>query len=357
MAGFWKNKLSVKTLKFHGSNWFTTADYPTKGPTIDFEGMPNLDSSMKAIALASGVRFKSGRGKREVIQTFLGASQTITNGLAVASASSNDVLAATALAAAAATITVGITSPDAARALCIKAAKAGATAVGDGTYATSANSRYVTIKGTDIHDEVMYESIPLNDTTQVNGKKAFKTVTAVYMPKFVNNTSDTVAVGWIDVFGIQFPIESSADIIEFARKASATTTYTIEALGSITGLVVARTLSSGNTDVLGVGSTGVSATQTAFVLDATTSVPAIANTAARQFFRLYDTDGTYEDVAAILWVGGTKTLTVVRGLHGTTARSWPVGTSIVLVQPHTIAPGSATNANDRFRVNYLSYEL
>ena len=98
------------------------------------------------------------------------------------------VHAAIALTAAVQTITTSITDPDFPRTISIKGNRA--TITGN-----------VVITGTDIRDNVITDTIALNDATEVFGVKAFKTVTSIGLP--VESTSgDTVSIGAGDSLGL-----------------------------------------------------------------------------------------------------------------------------------------------------------
>jgi hypothetical protein len=251
----------------------------------------------------------------------------------------------TALGAAAQVITAAITDPDCPRVIRVVAAKTGVTAVGDGTYAGAANSRYVTVWGVDVNGMEIYEDIPLNDVTAVNGKKAFREILSITLPIQANaGGGDEVSVGVGDVFGLEHNVYGTGDVLEMARKATAVTAYTVEAMGTVVVGSAASTIN--NTG-------GISASATSITLASATGWPAVANTAARIFGRIYAKDGTYEDIAVILRAAAV--LTVVRGVNGTTARVWAKGTDIVWVAPMTIA--WTTVHNDRMLVTYKTKEI
>jgi hypothetical protein len=62
-----------------------------------------------------------------------------------------------------------------------------------------ADTAVLTITGTDVYGRPMSEAITLNGTTQVNGKKAFKTVTSITSSA---NTSNSPFVGTTDILGL-----------------------------------------------------------------------------------------------------------------------------------------------------------
>ncbi len=62
------------------------------------------------------------------------------------------------------------------------------------------------------------------------GRKPLKTVTKIVLPAKTSDENQTVSVGTSARLGLQSPIASAADVLPQARKASAATSYTIEAL-------------------------------------------------------------------------------------------------------------------------------
>jgi hypothetical protein len=72
--------------------------------------------------------------------------------------------------------------------------------------ASGAATAVLTITGTDVYGRPMSEAITLNGTTQVNGKKAFKTVTSVVSSAAIDNPC---TVGTTDILGL--PVFVPAD--------------------------------------------------------------------------------------------------------------------------------------------------
>jgi hypothetical protein len=238
------------------------------------------------------------------------------------------------------TITVFAAQPDVPRTVRIVAAKSGGTAVGDGAF-LAANSRVVLVTGTNAAGQVISETIPLNDTTAVNGVKAFATITSVVLPDQVNASGDQVSIGYGPGLALIRPVASVNNIIEVARKATAATAYTIETLGGHTFAVgvVASTIAS-----------DITATATSIALAAGTGTN-FPNGSQRTHCILEHLDGSVEEV--IVTNRSTDTLTVVRGANGTVAKAWYAKSQFVLRQPMTITPTTIT-ANDRFYVYYLA---
>lgn len=91
------------------------------------------------------------------------------------------------------TITEGITDPDVPRNIKIKANAAGVT--GD-----------VVIHGTNINDDAISETIALNGDTEVQGNKAFKTITSIELPPETNAGTDTVSIGVANKLGLPYKL-------------------------------------------------------------------------------------------------------------------------------------------------------
>ena len=328
-----KNKIAIKVLEFFNRGEVNLHGLARRSDQVVFGGLSNQDHTKKAIPMAQGVSWKRS-WKRQSSQIFMGASATITNG--IAAVGQTQILALTTLAAASADVTTFVAQPDCPRAVRAVAAKSGATAVGDGSFSTS-TGRVLIVYGTDQWGESIVEEIPLNDTTAVVGKKAFATITKITMPAKINATGDQVSVGYSNVLGIVSPLESSADALEFARKASAATAYTTEAMGTLDVGYAATTVSE-----------DVDIDETSVTITSATGFP---DGAQVNHARLEGLDGSYEDV--IITNRSTTTLTLKRGANGTTARAWPSGTYICWRSGNTIAPASIT-ANDRFKIQTQS---
>lgn len=301
--------------------------------TLRRRGLPSGTAKNKSVLLASGNSLAFGLGGMQFSQVVTAPNAAITTGCAAVS--NTAVKAATGLTTAAQVITTFAAQPDVPRCLRFVCTKTGATAVGDGGW-TADNSRYVIAVGTDINDQVITEWIPLNDTTLVDSIKAFKTVTSITLPIKVNSTGDTVSVGYGFKFGLMRPVSAATNLIEFARKASAATAYTIETLPTF-DIGEATTTISANASA--------SATSLS-IADAT----GWTDGAQRSMATLEFPDGTTEEV--IVTSRTTTTLTVVRGANGTTAVAIPSGTQISLRPGMTFTV--TVVANDRYLVRFIS---
>jgi hypothetical protein len=102
------------------------------------------------------------------------------------------VLASTALTAETQTITENITDPDVPRNLRIKGNDTGIS--GD-----------VVVNGTNINDDSISETITLNGDSEVEGDKAFKTVTSIELP-VENSGGDEVQVGTGNKLGLPYKL-------------------------------------------------------------------------------------------------------------------------------------------------------
>jgi hypothetical protein len=115
-------------------------------------------------------------------------------------ASASAVLAATALTDAAQTITANITSPDVPRIVTIK-----------GNAADNAGD--VVVTGTNMAGETITDTIALSGTDEVEGAKAFKTVTSIALPAETHEGTDTVSVGIGNEFGVPKILSSATKLL------------------------------------------------------------------------------------------------------------------------------------------------
>lgn len=126
-----------------------------------------------------------------VDRAFLAHFQVAASAATVAS--NINVHAAITLGAAAQDITTAITQPSVPRNIIIKGNAAG-------------NAGNVVITGTNYADEVITETIALNEATAVAGAKAFKTVTKITVPIQTHAGTDTVSVGTGEVLGLPYKL-------------------------------------------------------------------------------------------------------------------------------------------------------
>lgn len=105
--------------------------------------------------------------------------------------------AAIALTAAIQDVDTDITDPDYPRTVTVKGNAAGITG-------------NVVITGTNIEDEVITDTIALNGTSEVEGIKAFKTVTNINLPVETHAGTDTVSVGMAKKFGLPHIVRNAA---------------------------------------------------------------------------------------------------------------------------------------------------
>jgi hypothetical protein len=104
-------------------------------------------------------------------------------------------------------IVAAITDPAVPRNISIKGNAAGV--VGD-----------VVITGTNYAGEEITETIALNGATAVVGAKAFKTVTKIDLPVEVHAGTDTVSVGWGDIFGLPYMLPYDTTVKTLFNKAA-----------------------------------------------------------------------------------------------------------------------------------------
>lgn len=117
------------------------------------------------------------------------------------------------------TVTTAITNPDCYRALNITGNQAGVAGV-------------VVISGKDRGGKVVTDRITAVDNTTVDGVVPMVEVLKIVFPARVA-AGDTIAVGISEKLGLYRPIEASADLVLSERKASAATSFTTEANGTI----------------------------------------------------------------------------------------------------------------------------
>ncbi len=157
-----------------------------------------------------------------------------TQTIAPAVASATSVHAATALLAAAQTVSTAITSPDVYRCVSVKGNQASVTG-------------NVVVTGTDWNGGTVADTIALSGASTVAGVKAMKTVVSYVLPALAS-AGDTVSVGCADKFGLYGDITASGDVILTERAASGATEFTIEANGTVntTYNTVTATIVSGD---------------------------------------------------------------------------------------------------------------
>lgn len=125
----------------------------------------------------------------------------------VVAASNIGVHAAIPLTAAIQAITTAITNPAVPRNISIKGNAAGI--IGD-----------VVITGTNYAGGAIAETIALNGATAVVGVKAFRTVTKIDLPVEVHVGTDTVSVGWGDIFGLPYLLPYDTTVKTLFNKAA-----------------------------------------------------------------------------------------------------------------------------------------
>lgn len=114
--------------------------------------------------------------------------------------SATAVHAAIALGAAAQDVTTAITQPDVPRTVTVKGNASGIA--GD-----------VVITGTNIAGVAITDTIALSGTAEVEGVKAFKTVTNIHLPIKTNVSGDTVSVGIAKKIGVPHIVDNAAMVL------------------------------------------------------------------------------------------------------------------------------------------------
>jgi hypothetical protein len=97
------------------------------------------------------------------------------------------------------TVTTAITNPDVPRIATIK-----------GNATMSGN---VVITGTDINDASATDTIALNNTSEVAGDVAFKTITQIVFPIKTNGSGDTVSVGIGNLIGLPIAVPDASVVL------------------------------------------------------------------------------------------------------------------------------------------------
>lgn len=116
---------------------------------------------------------------------------------APAAVSATAVHAAIALTDAPQEITTGITNPDVPRTVTVKGNQSGVAG-------------NVVIHGTNAAGETITDTIALNGASEVEGIKAFKTVTQIDLPVEVNAGTDTVSIGRAKKLGLPHIVDNAA---------------------------------------------------------------------------------------------------------------------------------------------------
>ncbi len=94
-------------------------------------------------------------------------------------------------------VTTAITNPDVPRTVTVKGNASGIA--GD-----------VVITGTNVAGDEITDTIALNGATEVEGVKAFATVTQIDLPVETHEDTDTVSVGWAKKFGLPHIVANAA---------------------------------------------------------------------------------------------------------------------------------------------------
>lgn len=89
----------------------------------------------------------------------------------------------------------------------------------------------VVIEGTNWAGEYQRDIIVMNGTNSTKGNRPFVTVTTIMAPAYANS-GDTVSIGVCDKLGLSDTVETTTDLLYQARKASAATSFALEALGT-----------------------------------------------------------------------------------------------------------------------------
>ncbi len=159
-----------------------------------------------------GQRIQTNVNGLGIIQGFI-AHLLVSEAYAVA-ASNISILAATGLTTEAQSIKEGITNPGIPRNIKI---------VGN----ASGIAGNVVIKGTNYNGNSITETIVLNGTTEVEGVKAFKTVTEIDLPIQTNVSGDAVSVGFGEKLGIPYKLSHNTVLAAYLDNAKEATSPTV----------------------------------------------------------------------------------------------------------------------------------
>lgn len=142
----------------------------------------------------------------------------------VSGASATAVLAATATATTSQTVTSGITQPDVPRALSVTPG---------GTTSQLLDSAVV-ITGTNVEGKVITESFQLvpSSGAVINGTKAFKTVTSVFIPS-QGGAAATVAVGTRNALGVFHRLYNNNTTVKVVQATSISATPALQAAPTV----------------------------------------------------------------------------------------------------------------------------
>lgn len=117
------------------------------------------------------------------------------------------------------TVVTGFTQPDVPRVL--------------SALASASSSQEIILIGTDFVGDRIADKITLDGTTIVDGTKVFRRIDKLVLPP----GNVTVSIGTTSKIGLQSPISSDDDVGLQARKASAATAFTFEAVDSRNSIV------------------------------------------------------------------------------------------------------------------------
>lgn len=157
---------------------------------------------------------------RNIYATSFGYTETKKK---VAAGTSTAVLASTNGAAAAQTVTAGITQPDVPRTLSVTP-----------TANTTGSPLSVVVTGTNVEGKVITEAfiVAANSTTIVNGTKAFKSVTNVAIPG--NTTGLTVTVGTLNALGVNHRLFKSNTTVKVYSATAHKGALTLQGVPTVT---------------------------------------------------------------------------------------------------------------------------
>jgi len=186
-------------------------------PSMSFGGTMAIDDKVRNF---SRVTFGSLLDKSVCKVSF---GHTETNKL-VAAASDTAVHAAITMTSSAQTITTSITDPDVPRVLKVQ----------PGGTAADVGNGLMTITGTNVEGKIITDTFQLvdGDTTEIDGKMAFKTVTSISVPA-CEGTGATVSVGYTNKLGLYHRLFPDNTTVKVVYRSAAYGTPTLDTTPSI----------------------------------------------------------------------------------------------------------------------------
>jgi len=169
---------------------------------------PTQDPNAQVITVGAATSYSPTARPKLLASTTSGYIDLVNLGAPAAKAANNICLAQTTASSGALTIAGSLASGGVATLDVPRAVRA---------VSTGAATSVLTVTGTDVYGQTLKEAITLNGTTTVNGKKAFKTVTAITTDSAMANP---VTVGTTDILGLPVFLPTISYILGELRNGS-----------------------------------------------------------------------------------------------------------------------------------------